>query len=178
MTVPTVHLNGTGREGLRRKYRTAYLTLTPAIEALRQTTPHGRDYYPQDGGTTNGPRISSGSRRARRASPPSRGGTKRAAQSLSGGDGRLHRRAAALDRRSARVMPTYHVNVIGEYEFAKHDDNIASCRRWAAGAFPGKRASVCRPYCFCETCQSAPCGSPRRRSTRTTPTKGERLKAG
>jgi hypothetical protein len=51
-----------------------------------------------------------------------------------------------LHRRSAGVMPTYHVNVIGEHEFAKHDDNIASCRRWAAGAFPGKRVSVCLEF--------------------------------
>jgi hypothetical protein len=55
LTVPTVHLNGTGREGLRRQYQAAYLALAPAIEALRQATPHGRDYYPQDGGQINGP---------------------------------------------------------------------------------------------------------------------------
>jgi hypothetical protein len=55
MTKPTVHLNGSGREALRRQYQAAYLTLGPAIEALRQATPHGRDYYPQDGGRINGP---------------------------------------------------------------------------------------------------------------------------
>jgi hypothetical protein len=54
MTEPTVHLNGTGREALRRQYQAAYLTLAPAIEALQQTTPHGRDDYPQDGGRING----------------------------------------------------------------------------------------------------------------------------
>jgi hypothetical protein len=53
-------------------------------------------------------------------------------------------------------MPTYHVNDIGEYEFAKCDDNIVSCRRWAARAFPAIRVHVSRPYRFCETCQSAP----------------------
>jgi hypothetical protein len=55
MTVPTVHLNGTGRESLRQQYQAAYLTLAPAIAALQQTTPHGRDYYPQDDGQINGP---------------------------------------------------------------------------------------------------------------------------
>ena len=65
-------------------------------------------------------------------------------------------------------MPTYHVNVIGGYEFLKRDDTIASCRRWAARAFPGQRVHVCRSYRFCETCQSAPCGCPRTTSKRTT----------
>jgi hypothetical protein len=55
MTEPTVHLNGTGGEALRRQYQASYLTLAPAIAALQQTAPHGRDYYPQDGGRINGP---------------------------------------------------------------------------------------------------------------------------
>jgi hypothetical protein len=58
-------------------------------------------------------------------------------------------------------MPTYHVNVIDEYAFLKIDDNITSCRRWAARAFPGHQVHVCRSYRFCDTCQSAPCGCPR-----------------
>jgi len=47
MTTPTIHLNGTSREALEAAYRKAYDALYPAMDALRETAPNARDYYPQ-----------------------------------------------------------------------------------------------------------------------------------
>lgn len=47
MKVPTIHLNGTSKKELLDGYRAAYSALGDAIEALRKTAPHGRDYYVQ-----------------------------------------------------------------------------------------------------------------------------------
>ena len=49
-TVPTIHLNGTGKTTLRDEYAAAYHAIDKAIEALASTTLNGRDYYPQPEG--------------------------------------------------------------------------------------------------------------------------------
>lgn len=46
-TMPTIHLNGTSREELNKGYMAAYYALKAAIDALAETGPNGRDYYPQ-----------------------------------------------------------------------------------------------------------------------------------
>lgn len=48
LTIPTLHLNGSGFENLQEQYRTALEKLREAREAL--PIPHGRDYYVQDDG--------------------------------------------------------------------------------------------------------------------------------
>jgi hypothetical protein len=47
MMIPTIHLNGTGKQNLLNELETAVGALTVAGAALRQVTVHGRDYYPQ-----------------------------------------------------------------------------------------------------------------------------------
>jgi len=47
MTLPTVHLNGTGADDLLADNRAAHNAIRAAYDALRKTAPHGRDYYPQ-----------------------------------------------------------------------------------------------------------------------------------
>jgi hypothetical protein len=47
LTLPSVHLNGTGRVGLMEQYHKAYMALHEAVVALREATPHNRDYYVQ-----------------------------------------------------------------------------------------------------------------------------------
>lgn len=47
MTVPTIHLNGTSGERLADAYASAAAAIEVALEALRETAPNGRDYYPQ-----------------------------------------------------------------------------------------------------------------------------------
>jgi len=47
MTLPTIHLNGTSAERLLDGLTEVVLKLDEAYEALRQTAPNGRDYYPQ-----------------------------------------------------------------------------------------------------------------------------------
>lgn len=47
MQVPTVHLNGTSKDDLLKGLENASYCLTQAYEALKQTAPNGRDYYPQ-----------------------------------------------------------------------------------------------------------------------------------
>lgn len=47
MTAPTIHMNGTSRDGLMEPLETASNALNDAYEALKQTAPNGRDYYPQ-----------------------------------------------------------------------------------------------------------------------------------
>jgi hypothetical protein len=46
-TIPTLHLNGTGRTTLCDEYAAAYDALLKAREAFASTTCHGRDFYPQ-----------------------------------------------------------------------------------------------------------------------------------
>lgn len=48
LTVPTLHLNGSGWNNLYRDYSGALEALKAAMEAL--PVPHGRDYYVQDDG--------------------------------------------------------------------------------------------------------------------------------
>ena len=55
LPVPCVHLNGTGGRGLREQAKEAYSALGDATKAMQQALPHGRDYYPFDKGTPNGP---------------------------------------------------------------------------------------------------------------------------
>lgn len=45
--LPTVHLNGTGRETLFREYQSAYRAIREAREKFASTTCHARDYYVQ-----------------------------------------------------------------------------------------------------------------------------------
>jgi hypothetical protein len=49
LMVPTVHLNGTSRAELMAQLAEAYSALDRARGALARATPHGRDYYVQDG---------------------------------------------------------------------------------------------------------------------------------
>ena len=44
--VPIVHTNGTPRDTLIDNYCAVSDALRVALEALRNTMPHGRDYYP------------------------------------------------------------------------------------------------------------------------------------
>lgn len=50
MQVPTVHLNGTSKEGLVKPLAEAYDAIDLAYDALKRTAPNGRDYYPQGDG--------------------------------------------------------------------------------------------------------------------------------
>lgn len=47
MTHPTIHLNGTPRERFLESFCEARDAVRVAMAALRETTPNGRDYYPQ-----------------------------------------------------------------------------------------------------------------------------------
>ena len=47
MMIPTIHLNGTSATWLLEELADASTALGTAIDALRQVTVHGRDYYPQ-----------------------------------------------------------------------------------------------------------------------------------
>lgn len=46
IVAPIVHLNGSGRQNLIDALANAYSAIEKAAEALRQTAPNGRDYYP------------------------------------------------------------------------------------------------------------------------------------
>ncbi len=48
MTVPSLHLNGSGWDNLNEQYRGALEALRTAREAI--PVPHGRDYYVQEEG--------------------------------------------------------------------------------------------------------------------------------
>lgn len=50
MIKPTVHLNETSKESLRRDYEAAQTALMGALEALAGMSPNARDYYPQGPG--------------------------------------------------------------------------------------------------------------------------------
>ena len=47
MILPTIHRNGTSKADLFDRYWTALLAVEAAIDAVAQTGPNGRDYYPQ-----------------------------------------------------------------------------------------------------------------------------------
>jgi hypothetical protein len=55
LTAPTLHLNGSGYTRLAAQYRHAADALRVALEALREMTPHDRDYYVQ--GADAGPKA-------------------------------------------------------------------------------------------------------------------------
>ena len=46
-TVPTVHLNGTGKATLTAEYCAAYKAIKESINKLCDATLNGRDFYPQ-----------------------------------------------------------------------------------------------------------------------------------
>jgi hypothetical protein len=46
-TLPTIHLNGSGRDTLRQEYTRARKALRDTFAAFGAITVHGRDYYPQ-----------------------------------------------------------------------------------------------------------------------------------
>lgn len=50
LTGPRIHLNGTSRESLEEQYEKALQVLGLAIDALGETSPNARDYYPIDSG--------------------------------------------------------------------------------------------------------------------------------
>jgi len=50
MTLPTIHLNGTGAQALLDGYIDAGQAVRAAIDALQAAAPNGRDYYPQGAG--------------------------------------------------------------------------------------------------------------------------------
>ena len=50
MMIPTIHLNGTSRDTLLSELESAHAAVSAAIDALRQVTVHGRDYYVQGDG--------------------------------------------------------------------------------------------------------------------------------
>lgn len=47
VTVPTVHLNGTGGETLFQGFFDAWTAIHHAADKLSHAAPHGRDYYTQ-----------------------------------------------------------------------------------------------------------------------------------
>lgn len=47
MTLPTIHMNGTTKDALIESLCEASQTLDLAYQALKQTAPNGRDFYPQ-----------------------------------------------------------------------------------------------------------------------------------
>jgi hypothetical protein len=48
--LPTIHLNGTGADSLKREYRTARRAIGAAVDALAAATCNARDFYPQGQG--------------------------------------------------------------------------------------------------------------------------------
>jgi DNA-binding HxlR family transcriptional regulator len=48
--LPTIHLNGTDAETLRREYNAARKSLNTTIDELVKATCNQRDFYPQDPG--------------------------------------------------------------------------------------------------------------------------------
>jgi hypothetical protein len=47
MQIPTLHINGTSKEGLLNPIREAAILISKARESFTNTCPHNRDYYPQ-----------------------------------------------------------------------------------------------------------------------------------
>jgi hypothetical protein len=50
VTLPTIHLNGTGATGLEAEYRAVRLAISKAVRLLEQATCNARDFYPQSPG--------------------------------------------------------------------------------------------------------------------------------
>lgn len=50
LTMPTLHMNGTGPRMLLESYVEAYLAVGAAMEAMSKIEFNGRDYYPQGEG--------------------------------------------------------------------------------------------------------------------------------
>jgi hypothetical protein len=50
VTLPTIHLNGTGANGLEAEYRAVRLAIYDAVLALETATCNARDFYPQGPG--------------------------------------------------------------------------------------------------------------------------------
>lgn len=50
MLFPTIHLNGTSREELVRRYTAACEAVRDALAQVVDAAPNGRDYYPQGDG--------------------------------------------------------------------------------------------------------------------------------
>lgn len=48
MTLPIIHLNGSGKASLLNDYRSAMEKVRDAIDATNATCPNGRDYYVSD----------------------------------------------------------------------------------------------------------------------------------
>ena len=46
LQMPLLHLNGSGYHNLSKALEEAQMAIMDACEALNQTAPHGRDYYP------------------------------------------------------------------------------------------------------------------------------------
>ena len=46
-TIPTIHLNGTGKDTLTAEYYAAYKAIKTAVETLAAATSNCRDFYPQ-----------------------------------------------------------------------------------------------------------------------------------
>ena len=49
LTLPTVHMNGTGARSLTEQYLVAANAVTGAIHDCHESAPNGRDYYTQGG---------------------------------------------------------------------------------------------------------------------------------
>src|ERR1035437_1215708 len=47
MQLPTIHMNGTGKQALIDQLTAASDALETAFQAMKQAAPNGRDYYPQ-----------------------------------------------------------------------------------------------------------------------------------
>jgi hypothetical protein len=47
LALPSIHLNGTGKDDLVRQLSEAHLKLSQARDVLAQAAPHQRDYYVQ-----------------------------------------------------------------------------------------------------------------------------------
>ena len=46
---PIIHMNGSGKRALIDQLCTAYRAVQDAMDALRQASPNGRDFYPEPG---------------------------------------------------------------------------------------------------------------------------------
>jgi hypothetical protein len=49
MTLPTIHTNGDTKDTLYKQCSDALEAVRMAVEACREMTPNGRNYYPQNG---------------------------------------------------------------------------------------------------------------------------------
>lgn len=50
ITLPTIHLNGTGADSLQQEYRAVRKAISAAVDALAAATCNQRDFYPQKPG--------------------------------------------------------------------------------------------------------------------------------